>query len=237
MSVLQTSRRPVESEHGPIRPGPICWLFILWYSSMHTSTVLLIDDHALFRAGLRMMLESGLPGIQVQESESLERMLHTEGCDHLHLILLDIHLQGMNGIDGIALVQRRWPGVPVVMLSSQFDAQTRQDALGHGAVALMSKAQTADAFVASVRRFLELGQGGVTAVAGPPAADALPRLTPRQAQILDLLCLGLSNKAIGRRLDLSEHTVRGHVQATFTALEVSSRSEATYVARRKGLVA
>ena len=71
---------------------------------MHTSTVLLIDDHALFRAGLRMMLESALPGIQVQESESLERMLHTEGCDHLHLVLLDIHLQGMNGIDGIALV-------------------------------------------------------------------------------------------------------------------------------------
>jgi len=62
------------------------------------------------------------------------------------------------------------------------------------------------------------------------------RLTPRQCEVLDLLCQGLSNKMIGRRLNLSENTVRGHVQATLQALQVSNRSEAAFVARRLGLV-
>jgi len=61
-------------------------------------------------------------------------------------------------------------------------------------------------------------------------------LTPRQFEVLDLLCQGLPNKVIGRRLNLSENTVRGHVQAVLAALQVSSRSEAGFAARRRGLV-
>lgn len=207
---------------------------------MPATFVLLIDDHALFRAGLRMMLEAGLPDIRVYESESLERALRMDECDVVHLVLLDIHLPGVNGIEGIALVQRRWPGVPVAMLSAQFDAQTRQRVIDHGAVALLSKAQSPEAFVVTVRQFLQGSPGGAAdagGMDGGPAISALPRLTPRQAEVLNLLSQGLSNKAIGRRLDVSEHTVRGHVQATLAALGVTSRSEATYVARRKGLVA
>lgn len=62
------------------------------------------------------------------------------------------------------------------------------------------------------------------------------RLTPRQCEVLDLLCQGLSNKMMGRRLNLSENTVRGHVQAMLAVLQVSSRSEAAFVARRMGLI-
>ncbi|RZJ60594.1 MAG: response regulator transcription factor, partial [Acidovorax sp.] len=65
---------------------------------------------------------------------------------------------------------------------------------------------------------------------------SLASLTPRQLEVLDLLSQGLSNKMIGRRLSLSEHTVRGHVQATLAALSASSRSEAVFVARRQGII-
>ena len=67
-------------------------------------------------------------------------------------------------------------------------------------------------------------------------ADPGPHLTPRQQQVLDLLCLGLPNKAIGRRLNLSENTVRGHVQAVLAFLGVPSRMQAAFEARRRGLV-
>jgi DNA-binding NarL/FixJ family response regulator len=201
---------------------------------MNPAVVLLIDDHALFRAGLRMMLESGLSEIRMLESESLEQALRMEAPAQINLVLLDIHLQGLNGIEGIALVKRRWADVPVAMLSSQFDAQTRQSALDRGAVAMLSKAQPPEDFLGTVRQLLE----GVQALAPASRADgSAPRLTPRQAEVLDLLCQGLSNKAIGRRLDLSEHTVRGHVQATLAALGASSRTEAVYAARRAGLLA
>ena len=73
--------------------------------------------------------------------------------------------------------------------------------------------------------------------AGEGGADAQPLLTPRQSEVLDLMCQGLSNKLIGRRLNLSENTVRGHVQAVLAALQVSSRSEAGFAARQRGLVA
>ena len=68
------------------------------------------------------------------------------------------------------------------------------------------------------------------------ATAAKPLLTPRQYEVLDLVCQGLSNKLIARRLDLSENTVRCHVQVVLTTLQVSNRSEAAFAARRKGLV-
>lgn len=206
---------------------------------MDRPVILLVDDHALFRAGLRMMLEASLHDVRVLEAESLERALQMDGCESLHLILLDIRLPGLDGIEGISLVRRRWAGVQVAMLSSEFDAQTRQAALDRGAIALLSKALPAETFVATIRQFLASavrGAAGSPARSDSAAVGVLPRLTPRQAEVLDLLCLGLSNKAIGRRLDLSEHTVRGHVQATLAALGASSRSEAVYVARKMGFV-
>ena len=106
--------------------------------------------------------------------------------------------------------------------------------LERGAAAFVSKAASADSILALIDQ-LRRGQS----VAAPAPADDAPRqlLTPRQFEVLDLVCQGLSNKVIGRRLNLSENTVRGHVQAVLAALEVSSRSEAGFEARRRGLVA
>ncbi|MDP2820423.1 MAG: response regulator transcription factor [Polaromonas sp.] len=204
--------------------------------------ILLIDDHALFRSGLAMVLKDGIAGADIAQVASLEEAMR-DALPAPHVVLLDVQLQGLNGLEGIALVRRRWPDALVVMLSSQAEPRTVRQALARGAAAFVSKADTAETIV-SVITTLMRGETVVTRIDG--FADSQPaglhdgarpqRLTPRQAEVLDLLCQGLSNKVIGRRLNLSENTVRGHVQATLSVLGVSSRSEAAFAARRIGLV-
>lgn len=200
--------------------------------------ILLIDDHALFRCGLRMVLLSGIPELEVAEAASLEEGMKTAMTEPA-LVLLDIQLHGLNGLEGIALVNRKWPDAAVVILSSDAAPQNVRMALERGAAAFVSKADTADNILAVIEQ-LRRGQEVVSAVqphAHGDADGARQLLTPRQFEVLDLLCQGLSNKVIGRRLNLSENTVRGHVQAVLAALQVSSRSEAGFAARRRGLVA
>lgn len=185
-----------------------------------------------------MVLSSGIADVEVAEAGSLEEAMKTGMADP-GLVLLDIQLHGLNGLEGIALVRRKWPDAPVVILSSDATPQSVRLALDRGAAAFVSKAETADNILAVIEQ-LRRGQEVETPVHAdaPPASGGQARqlLTPRQFEVLDLLCQGLSNKVIGRRLDLSENTVRGHVQAVLAALEVSSRSEAGFEARRRGLV-
>ncbi len=200
--------------------------------------ILLIDDHALFRCGLRMVLTTGIPDLQVAEAASLEEAMRSP-MEAPALVLLDIQLHGLNGLEGIALVKRKWPRAEVVILSSQAEPQTVAQALERGAAGFVSKADTADnilAVIDQVRRGQPVASAAHVRVFEAADAAAPQRLTPRQCEVLDLLCQGLSNKVIGRRLNLSENTVRGHVQAVLSALRVSSRSEAGFAARRLGLV-
>lgn len=106
-----------------------------------------------------------------------------------------------------------------------------------GAQGFICKAEPPARMLEMIARILA-GQT-MTGDPSPPAIGGGSQkvvLTPRQYEVLDLICQGLSNKMIGRRLNLSENTVRGHVQATLAALQVASRSEAAFVARREGLI-
>jgi len=115
--------------------------------------ILLIDDHALFRSGLRMVLLTGIAGLEVTEAASLEQALQLPGQPP-QVVLLDIQLQGLNGLEGLGLLHRRWPGVPVVMLSSDAAAGTVREAMARGAAAFVSKADTADNILAVVTPLL-----------------------------------------------------------------------------------
>ncbi|MBI5891705.1 MAG: response regulator transcription factor [Nitrosomonadales bacterium] len=204
---------------------------------MTTTNILLIDDHAMFRSGLRMVLNARMEGAEIFEAGSLVEATQ-DAPETIDVILLDINLPGLNGLDGIAFLKRKWPQVPVVVLSSQDGPETVRDALARGAVRFISKADTADRIVALLNRVL---RGEYNAPENQPGDgdEVLPiplHLTPRQCEVLDLLCQGMSNKLIARRLALSENTVRGHVQAILGFLEVSSRTEAAFAARRRGLV-
>lgn len=204
---------------------------------MNSPHLLLIDDHAMFRTGLRMVLRANMKNSDIQEAGSLEEALRSE-ISMPDLVLLDVKLPGLNGVEGIALLKRKWPEAPILILSSQDEPETMRLALTRGAIGFISKADTAEKIVAVVKNIL---RGEHPTKHDHPSSDEdldiPPPLTPRQCEVLVLLCQGLSNKLIARQLTLSEHTVRGHVQGILRFLHVASRSEATFAARQRGLVA
>ncbi|HEU5133894.1 MAG TPA: response regulator transcription factor [Steroidobacteraceae bacterium] len=198
--------------------------------------ILLVDDHAMFRAGLTMVIRSRFADLQLLEAGSMEAGLRTPS-ETLTLVLLDIHLPGLNGIDAIPVFQRKWPATPIVMLSSTSDTQSMEQAALRGAAGYLSKEASATEIIRLIERVINKEALGPAGHVKGTRADhgGRPHLTPRQSEVLDLLCQGLPNKLIGRRLGVSENTVRGHVQAILALLEVDSRTEAVVKARRTGL--
>ncbi|MBI5625604.1 MAG: response regulator transcription factor [Nitrosomonadales bacterium] len=193
--------------------------------------ILIIDDHGLYRSGLRAAITANMPDAGIFEAGSIDDAM----CgitDSLDAIVLDNRLPGLNGVEGITLLRKKWPLVPVLMLSSQNDPEIVDLAFERGASGFISKGDAADKIVAAINLIL---RGKFTAPLSE-SETTLPRLTPRQCEVLDLLCQGMSNKLIARRLMLTENTVRVHVQAVLGFLQVSSRSQAIVAARSRGLI-
>lgn len=199
---------------------------------MKSAKILLIDDHAMFRSGLGMLLTMGMPGTEICEAGSLDEAI-SGAPDKVDVVLLDIKLNGLNGLECIALLKRKWPLVPILMLSSQDEPETVRLALTRGAAGFVSKAETAEKIIASIKLVL----CGHSSRLSPEAHSAAKQsLTPRQCEVLNLLHQGLSNKLIARQLALSDNTVRRHVQDILEYFQMSSRAEAVFAARRQGLV-
>jgi DNA-binding NarL/FixJ family response regulator len=192
----------------------------------------------MVRSGMSLVLRAGIPDVQVLEAASVEQAM-SDCTVTPTLVLLDVQLQGINGIEGLGLLKQRWPHVPVVMVSSVMEPDVVSQAMLGGAAAFMSKTDTAKNFVQVI--FQTLGTPlPLQANSGRQSNDGneanKPRLTPRQYEVLGLLCEGLSNKAMARRLELSEFTVRGHVQTIFALMQVNSRSQAMLAAHQNGWV-
>jgi DNA-binding NarL/FixJ family response regulator len=192
--------------------------------------ILLIDDHDIFRHGLRSLLSDCCPSVCVLEAASIEQIFDAPHPDP-DLVLLDLRLPGLSGLDGIAPIKARWPQAVIAVLSSLDGSEAESEVLARGAAAFISKGETSERILRQVEHLL----------AGPdrPQVHAAPSgapLTPRQCEVLQLLCRGLANKLIARELALSENTVRRHVQDILEHLRVTSRAEAVFAARRRGLV-
>ena len=159
--------------------------------------IVLIDDHGLVRAGARTILESAIVGAEVKEMDSLQDALSSN--EEPAVVILDVCLQGVSGVVGLELLSKKWPRVPVIMLSAHADPNTVKDALARGAMAFVSKAEPVTRLVEAVNR----------AVSEPSSVQAtsMTSLSERQLAVLDLLAQGLSNKAVAARRRAPE---RGH---------------------------
>lgn len=197
---------------------------------MHSSHILLIDDHPMFRAGLALVLNRAMPGAVITQAAAVDEALNS-AADPMHLVLLDIKLNGSSGLEGIGIIQLKWPAVPILMLSSHDEPEVTRLALARGATAFMSKAETPEKIIDTIARLLrgELPQA-------EPIACNNKHLTPRQREVLTLLHDGLTNKVIARKLTLSDNTVRRHMQEILKYFEVATRAEAVLAARRQALV-
>jgi two-component system nitrate/nitrite response regulator NarL len=204
--------------------------------------VLLIDDHALFRIGLRELLERR--GIEVIDAVGdCRRGIELARASGPDVVLLDMRMPEMSGLTVLCELRAQDARTPVVMLTTSRDEKDVVDALQCGARGYLLKDMEPDELVAA----LAAVAGGETVVAKeltgvlakavqgersqtPARAPALAELTPREREILCHLAEGQSNKVIARNLGISDGTVKLHVKAILRKLAVHSRVEAAVIA-------
>jgi DNA-binding NarL/FixJ family response regulator len=203
-------------------------------------SVLVVEDHPLYRSALAHMM-AGIVGaaqtIAVNSAEEGLRQL--AGLPEPGLILMDMGLPGVTGIEALSAFLRRCPSVPIAVLSASEDRQQAAAVLRAGARIFLSKSVSTETLVAVARQLLagELGEPrwltshGEISVLGNHAVN----LTSRQQETLHLLLQGYSNKEIGLRLGLAEITIKTHVSAIFKLLGVINRTQAVLAAQRLGL--
>lgn len=185
----------------------------------------------MFRSGLGMLIKMALPDVQLHEASTLGEALSCAPAK-IDVVLLDIKLNGSSGLDAIELLLRQWPASAILMLSSQDEPEIIRLAMARGAAGFVSKAETSSKIIESIQRVLLSHTS-----ARPALGTRLERtLTPRQSEVLALLHKGYANKKIAQTLDLSENTVRRHVQAILEFFNSTSRAEAVFAAQKIGLV-
>jgi len=205
-----------------------------------TKSALIVEDHPIYRDALMVFLCAILGDKNVSAVSSTEQALTLIGnLENLGLILLDLGLPGMNGVEAIKSLQNKCPAAAIVVVSASEDRREISAALRAGAKAFVSKAVSTKVISEVVQKILagETLESAWITVRGDqmPEQEQLPGLTPRQREALAFLCQGFSNKEIGLRLGLAEITVKIHVSSVFRALGVINRTQAVLAARRFGL--
>jgi DNA-binding NarL/FixJ family response regulator len=207
---------------------------------------LIVDDHPVLREGLSALLgQTFAPSTVVLACDAGEAFAALSAHDNLDVVILDLNMPGMAGMDVISEIGRRRAELPIIVLSSSEDARDVRKAIALGALGYVSKSANQQTLTAAIRfvldgnvyvpPFLLNEQGRSADVKDNPADDVL-RLTPRQVEILVLLSRGESNRLIAQTLDLAEKTVKVHITTIFKILNVVNRTQAAAVGRAAGLI-
>jgi DNA-binding NarL/FixJ family response regulator len=205
------------------------------------------DDHALFRAGLRLAVEELDPeGVLIESGTATQLFEQLEAHSDFDLLLLDLGLPDLAGIDLLERVRDRFPATPVVIVSASEDRREIRQALALGAMGFISKSSSDGVLVGALRLVLA---GGVyvppalledlrdpepepttrSADEKQPAAKRLAALTARQQEVVELIAKGLTNREIAGVLGIAETTAKHHAAAAYSALDVTNRTEAAVV--------
>ena len=206
-------------------------------------TLLIADDHPLFRAALRGAAADAVAQLEVLEAESLEGVLGAlDSCADVDLVLLDLHMPGNHGLAGLAAIRAQFPAVAVVVVSANDDPRVVRRALDHGAAGYLPKSSGLDELREAIRSVLACEQWLPASLRASVSraqsshqdtelAARLASLSPQQFRVLSLVAQGLLNKQIADRLDVQERTVKAHLSAIFERLGVRNRTQAGVVLR------
>ena len=212
---------------------------------MNPVRVLVVDDHQLFREGVRVLLGS-LPDTEVVgEAASGAEAVELVARVSPDVVLMDVQMPDMSGLEATRRILAAQPDVGVVIVTMFDDDETVFAAMRAGARGYVLKG----AGQADLARAIEAVARG-EAIYGPAVAarilqffqmsrsslplDAFPDLTDREREVLDLIATGMTNATIGRRLDITEKTVKNHVSNIFSKLHVTDRAQAMLRARDAG---
>jgi DNA-binding NarL/FixJ family response regulator len=209
--------------------------------------LVIVDDHAIVRQGLRSILEREPDVEVVGEAATAEEALDLVAAARPHIVLLDLKLSAGSDVAGLVLCGRltaRTPSLGVLVVTTFLDQGLVLGAIQQGARGYVLKDVDAVALVAAIRA-VRRGESVfdshsaamvVRTLHGPVAVPAASDLTGREREVLTLLARGLSNEAIGRELYISATTAKFHVGNLMRKLAVSRRAEAVYAGSKLGLI-
>jgi DNA-binding NarL/FixJ family response regulator len=217
--------------------------------------ILIVDDHALVREGLRQVLKGLDEAVEVLDAPTCARAFaHADAHADLDLVLLDYHLPDMDGLTALGLLRQSHPELPVFVLSGSASPQIMTQVLARGAAGYMTKSSMSEELLVALRQVLNgdvyvpagfgsaepaavmpsLAPSTAPSTAPSPAPPLAPIFTPRQLQVLQHLLDGLSNRQIAQRMGLSTDTVKDHLGAIMRGFGVQTRTQAALAANRQG---
>lgn len=206
--------------------------------------LVLADDHALVRENLRDFLQQLDDEVIVSEAADLAGAEAEAAGSAPDLIILDLLMPGMNGMNGLQRMRERFPDIPIVILSGSVDRHAVTAAISAGACGFIPKTIGSKGLLSALRLVLageiyvpplvldregKLGQASRTIQVDRPNA-----LAPREREVLNLLMRGLPNKTIARELGVAEITVKVHLKSIFRKLDVANRAQAILAAQKFG---
>ncbi len=210
--------------------------------------LLIADDHVLVRDGLKLILGKIEPDITVLEcSDYPEALELTEQNQDLDLVILDLNMPGMTGFSGVEAFRSRFPNIPILIISGYYRRRDIVAALQHGAAGFVPKTLGSEAILNAFRLVLSgekfipgdlLSDGSPDldklVVGGAERDNPLRKLSEREREVLNGLLDGLTNKVIGRNLDIKEVTVKLHCRGIYRKLGAKNRAHAVRIALDTG---
>jgi two-component system response regulator NreC len=211
--------------------------------------LLLVDDHEVVRTGLRMLLESQPEMDIVAEASTAAEALNLVASQPIDVVVMDITLPDLSGIEATRLIKQRHPDIAVVALTIHDDEQYFFEMLQAGASAYVPKRAAPDDLISAIRAarsgeiylYPSLAKALVSDFltrrqTEPQEEGSMESLTPREQEVLELLAEGGSNDEIAEQLDISPHTVARHRENLMRKLGLHNRSELVKYAIRKGII-
>jgi DNA-binding NarL/FixJ family response regulator len=208
--------------------------------------ILLVDDHELFREGLKLLLANLAETCTFAEAPALPQALELAAAQRFDIVLLDFRMPGTSGFEALRAMRATAEAASIVVLSGEDDPALIRQVIDEGAAGFIPKASSHAVMMAALRLILSGSTylpPHVLSVTGPAIESEAPAeppssiaaLTERQLATLRLAMQGKANKIIAREMDIAEATVKAHLAAAFRALGVHNRTEAVFVAARAGL--
>jgi len=209
--------------------------------------ILILDDHTLFREGMKLLLTGLHPELIIHDAETMQAALASVEANSYDLVLLDLNLADTSGLETLDIVKRKLEDTPIIVLSAEQDPPTIYQAIEEGAMGFITKCATHQELLAAIKLILAGGiflprevtsaqtVVGSKSTAGSSETEILNALSDRQREVLKYLLQGKPNKTISANLHISENTVKAHLSAIFRALGARNRTEAVYFAARAGV--
>jgi DNA-binding NarL/FixJ family response regulator len=208
------------------------------------STIVIADDHPLFRGALKQAISGLMPGTRIVEATGMDDLKTSVASEkEIDLILLDLSMPGVQGFSGLMHLRAQNPEIPVMIVSANEDPVVIRRAIDFGASGFIPKSMNVDTIGAAIETVLAGNlwtppDVDLSATEDKETADLVRRLgtlTPQQVRVLTMLSEGLLNKQIAYELGVSEASEKAHVSAILDKLGVDSRTQAVIVAAKIGV--